>query len=835
MLITAGDPDAIGRAGGARSPCRCRVAASRPGVPGGARDERARRLHDDRTCSKPIRTRRWSRRRQRPDSSWSTTPSGDRGARQHRPARRRRHRRHRRHGLSGEAIDDAAGRHAPTSSSAEVAASPEPITGVGPMHVDLARAGGSRNPSPTGSRPAPDGPASTPCDEPMQHGAASRRRGCARSTGGGRFQRDDRLDDVGRPTSTATDGRLGRVDVPGSVGAAGPRWAADLPQRRMPFAGAGARGPRRQPDRRVPAVVHRAGGVAKAPHASCGSARPTRWASCGSTDGSSGSARTAASRRRTTSPALLRRQRQGVHRRARVERASRGSRTRTSGGCPASTAASSSCRCHRPASPTRRPCPGLDADGTTGTPDASTSRVDDADGASSEALIPSRSIVGSPPARPRRSRRRCRVARCRAGRPGDAASTCSATAGRGAPGARAELRRAGHRAVVPRAPGRYRVVVVLRDADGEVLDVRARWVGFRRVEVADRALLINGQPVVINGVNHHENHPDRGRVVSDRRHPARPRADEAHHVNAVRTRTTPTTSRSTTSATSSACTSSTRPTSRPTAGGAALADDPRVLRARIVERGAADGAARPLPPVRHRLVARQRVGLRAGPRRHGGVRSAASTRRVRCTTRVRSCHDLDAASPVSDIVCPMYAPVDGIVRWSRAGRDGGAADPVRVQPRDGPGRRRSPTTGRCSGPSRAAGRVRVGVGRPRDAPPRRRRHSWSRTAATSASGDARRQLRAATGWSRPTGCRTRCWPSWRRWPSRCAVERLDDGRLRIDEPPLVHRPRRPGAGGSWRSTASGRRRSTAGPPSRAARRPSPHPVSGCAAVAGRTR
>ena len=41
-------------------------------------------------------------------------------------------------------------------------------------------------------------------------------------------------------------------------------------------------------------------------------------------------------------------------------------------------------------------------------------------------------------------------------------------------------------------PRRYRVVVTLRDATGEVIDVRTRWTGFRRVEVAGRRLLVNG-------------------------------------------------------------------------------------------------------------------------------------------------------------------------------------------------------------------------------------------------------------------------------------------------------------------------------------------------------
>ena len=54
-------------------------------------------------------------------------------------------------------------------------------------------------------------------------------------------------------------------------------------------------------------------------------------------------------------------------------------------------------------------------------------------------------------------------------------------------------------------PRRYRALVTLRDGDGVIASGRCR-VGFRRVEVAGSQLLINGDAVVINGVNRHE-HP----------------------------------------------------------------------------------------------------------------------------------------------------------------------------------------------------------------------------------------------------------------------------------------------------------------------------------------
>jgi beta-galactosidase len=83
-------------------------------------------------------------------------------------------------------------------------------------------------------------------------------------------------------------------------------------------------------------------------------------------------------------------------------------------------------------------------------------------------------------------------------------------------------------------PERYRAVATLRDPGGEVVEVTALRTGFRSVEVRDRELLVNGAPVVVHGVNHHEHDPERGRAVT----PTRTRQDlllmKAHHVNAVR-------------------------------------------------------------------------------------------------------------------------------------------------------------------------------------------------------------------------------------------------------------------------------------------------------------
>ena len=64
------------------------------------------------------------------------------------------------------------------------------------------------------------------------------------------------------------------------------------------------------------------------------------------------------------------------------------------------------------------------------------------------------------------------------------------------------------------SPNRYRVTAELLDPDGDVAEVHAQLIGFRSVEVRDRQLLVNGEPVWIFGVNRHDHHPTRGKAVT---------------------------------------------------------------------------------------------------------------------------------------------------------------------------------------------------------------------------------------------------------------------------------------------------------------------------------
>ena len=88
-------------------------------------------------------------------------------------------------------------------------------------------------------------------------------------------------------------------------------------------------------------------------------------------------------------------------------------------------------------------------------------------------------------------------------------------------------------------PNLYRLVVTLVDPDGTETEVSALNIGFRRVEIRGKELLVNGAPILIYGVNRHDFDEHTGRVVT----PAQIRADlvmmKQFGFNAVRTAHSP--------------------------------------------------------------------------------------------------------------------------------------------------------------------------------------------------------------------------------------------------------------------------------------------------------
>lgn len=84
-------------------------------------------------------------------------------------------------------------------------------------------------------------------------------------------------------------------------------------------------------------------------------------------------------------------------------------------------------------------------------------------------------------------------------------------------------------------PHLYTAVVTLVGPDGTDLEHTATRVGFRRIETRDRQLLINGQPVLITGVNRHEHDDIRGKAVTREGMLQDIRVMKQHNINAVRT------------------------------------------------------------------------------------------------------------------------------------------------------------------------------------------------------------------------------------------------------------------------------------------------------------
>lgn len=62
-------------------------------------------------------------------------------------------------------------------------------------------------------------------------------------------------------------------------------------------------------------------------------------------------------------------------------------------------------------------------------------------------------------------------------------------------------------------PNLYRVLLTLKNAAGDTLEVVPSHTGFRKVEIRNGRLLVNGQAILLKGVNRHEHSPDTAKYV----------------------------------------------------------------------------------------------------------------------------------------------------------------------------------------------------------------------------------------------------------------------------------------------------------------------------------
>jgi beta-galactosidase len=84
-------------------------------------------------------------------------------------------------------------------------------------------------------------------------------------------------------------------------------------------------------------------------------------------------------------------------------------------------------------------------------------------------------------------------------------------------------------------PNLYRCVVSLEDEQGNIVDVEGYDIGFRKVEMTDGQLCVNGKPLLIRGVNRHEHHPENGHAVTESDMITDIKLMKQNNFNAVRT------------------------------------------------------------------------------------------------------------------------------------------------------------------------------------------------------------------------------------------------------------------------------------------------------------
>ncbi len=86
-----------------------------------------------------------------------------------------------------------------------------------------------------------------------------------------------------------------------------------------------------------------------------------------------------------------------------------------------------------------------------------------------------------------------------------------------------------------RRPYLYRLLITLLDEEGRILELVPYDIGFRRIEIVDRVMRLNGRRLIFNGVNRHEWSAKGGRVISRQDMEYDIRIFTENHINAVRT------------------------------------------------------------------------------------------------------------------------------------------------------------------------------------------------------------------------------------------------------------------------------------------------------------
>lgn len=84
-------------------------------------------------------------------------------------------------------------------------------------------------------------------------------------------------------------------------------------------------------------------------------------------------------------------------------------------------------------------------------------------------------------------------------------------------------------------PNLYNMVLVLKNSSGEVIEATSHQVGFRKIEIKDGQVFINGKKIYFKGVNLHEFNSQTGQVVSEEVMMRNIQLMKELNINAVRT------------------------------------------------------------------------------------------------------------------------------------------------------------------------------------------------------------------------------------------------------------------------------------------------------------
>lgn len=84
-------------------------------------------------------------------------------------------------------------------------------------------------------------------------------------------------------------------------------------------------------------------------------------------------------------------------------------------------------------------------------------------------------------------------------------------------------------------PNLYKLVLALRNMNGDIVEVKVIQFGFKVVEIKNSKILINGKPILIKGVNRHDFDPDYGWAVPKERYFQDLNIMKRHNINAIRT------------------------------------------------------------------------------------------------------------------------------------------------------------------------------------------------------------------------------------------------------------------------------------------------------------